>query len=759
MDVRTVSFGGNENDLRPVVKQVKIIDRHAGGVILKFTVAFSGYQTSHVSVQFKNQRAKDVIQLGIPGCGYISKNKQPLIPSFGRYIRVPGPCRVPLPDDITETPIVDVAIMEKGLPADAWVMTSQDNWTVDAGQAHDYDQGYAGFGDDDHFPVHRVMAEGSFEIQGQHVILIHVTPFQYTPQKDKLTFCAELEVEMPLTAAPSDTAAPLPPLDGLFNNLLVNPGYPPVELPGALAHGSGPGDRFTLTPKEPADVKAAELLIIYHETFEQEALTLATWKNQKGLATAVKAAGNMADDPDRLRAYIKTCREIPGARLRYLLLLGDTGYIKPKTFPDPAYDRLSGETILTDYYYSTREDETATGLVFPWVSVGRIPLEADHDGHGAGMAVIRQIIEYEQHPPLDPGYYQKITCAGELEKGVDAVDPQRSVTNYVKTLISIDDHLGQFNVEPEEIFVKEDPRTTCFCNGRPIAQADRANHRTVEFQAEDQARTNVINAFKQGRLIMAHRGHGNINGWEIPRFTNQDIIGMDQEARARGTRTIKEPSVVFSLNCLSGCFDSANPRGAFSEALIRAGRVPALIASTRKAGAWYSDVMMKALFDALWPGILPVYTEHNAAPAPPRTGRYNRIGDILNYAKAYLPVWYWGDGINIQRHFAVYHVLGDPSLEIWKACPKTLRMDVIQKQDGFTVTLSALPEDSVITLSYKDPSAADVFHFHSFAPDRLSHDISLDDLGRQSARIQPGEVTLSFYAPGYRYVQWDGAVP
>jgi len=55
---------------------------------------------------------------------------------------------------------------------------------------------------------------------------------------------------------------------------------------------------------------------------------------------------------------------------------------------------------------------------------------------------------------------------------------------------------------------------------------------------------------------------------------------------------------------------------------------------------------MKALFDAMWPGVIPAFPDTAASYSV----RYNRLGDILNYAKSYLLVAHSSDS-GVKSHF------------------------------------------------------------------------------------------------------------
>ena len=78
------------------------------------------------------------------------------------------------------------------------------------------------------------------------------------------------------------------------------------------------------------------------------------------------------------------------------------------------------------------------------------------------------------------------------------------------------------------------------------------------------------------------------------------------------------------------------------------GGAPSLLAATQCSGTWRNDSLIKALFDAMWPGVIAGFPGSNASYAI----KYNRLGDILNYGKSYLMVAH-GTNSGVQHHFEI----------------------------------------------------------------------------------------------------------
>jgi hypothetical protein len=104
--------------------------------------------------------------------------------------------------------------------------------------------------------------------------------------------------------------------------------------------------------------------------------------------------------------------------------------------------------------------------------------------------------------------------------------------------------------------------------------------------------------------------------------------------------------------------------------------------------------LIRALYDATFGGVLPTF--------PGGTASYplknNRIGDVLNYAKSYLPVINVGNEQGVIYEWQIFHVIGDPTLEMWKALPKVVTMKARLIKTTLDVLLSTCPFGTVMTI-------------------------------------------------------------
>lgn len=244
----------------------------------------------------------------------------------------------------------------------------------------------------------------------------------------------------------------------------------------------------------------------------------------------------------------------------------------------------------------------------------------------------------------------------------------------------------------------------------------------------------MISGTAEGQLIIGHRDHGGQSGWSHPSFNKSHLDAITSEY----------PTIFYSINCLTGQFDLAGPSESFAEKILRMkGGSPSLIAASRVSGTWRNDSLIKALFDAMWAGVLPTFPGSTASYPV----KYNRLGDILNYAKSYLPVAHSGDNAGIKDHFEIYHVIGDPTIELWKAEPITTDVRAIKRWNYLYIMLSSCPKGGVVTIWYKDKMLKRI------EPSSIHIKIPLRDIILTLIPPRRRVISVCFRAPGHRFRQ------
>jgi hypothetical protein len=124
------------------------------------------------------------------------------------------------------------------------------------------------------------------------------------------------------------------------------------------------------------------------------------------------------------------------------------------------------------------------------------------------------------------------------------------------------------------------------------------------------------------------------------------------------------PSVIWSLNCLTGKFDGTSD--CISEKLGKyaAGGAVGIIAATGETETIYNDHLAHGLMQAIWPEFLEL---RRGNPVSDTGQGYLRIGDVLRNGLLHLLNAYQ-EGISVDpgamNHILAYHWLGDPTMEI-----------------------------------------------------------------------------------------------
>lgn len=609
-----------------------------------FTVGDAEQQIDDQTLPFK--------EVGISGAGFVSESGKPLLPSFGRFVQIPSGCDF------------EVSV-KKGKPIkyeDILVTPAQEQATDQAGATEQFEYDADAYREEALYPTDVVEVSGPQNLDDYKVLLIQVHPLQYSPAKRQLVGYSNIKVTIKLIAREVDREEidEFPLMDPAvnregFGNLVINPRRRIAErIP--VSHIPGP---IVLKPRGP------EYLIIYDNKLKSAAEQLADWKNRKGLITEIVSIDTVGNSVAQIKKYIRDMRKSILSRLRYVLLLGDVAAI--------ASEERSGNT--TDHYYFTPKDpDNSSDCVLPWISGGRIPVNSLDEA----KAVIKQIIDYERTPPSDPDYYRRMTFAAYFQD--DSPQDGRADRAYMKTMESIREHMISLGFAVERVYVSNNPNPQQYKDGTAVPVEVR--NAIVE---GDDATDMLISETSDGQLLVGHRDHGSETGWAHPSFNKVHIESI----------LSSYPSIFYSINCLTGRFDY-NPSDSFAEAILEhKGGAPSLIAATELSGTWRNDSLMKALFDAMWPGVISTFPGTTASYAI----KNNRLGDILNYGKSYLLVAH-GTNDGVKAHFEMYHVVGDPTLQLWAAEPAPIRLSASIQRNTLKIQVNPAPAEGVVTIWY-----------------------------------------------------------
>ena len=675
---------------KPVVSVEELEDRIEIGYIFPgFTMGDNEQQLGDQTLPFK--------EVGISGAGFVSESGKPLLPSFGRFVQIPPGCDYEVSTKKSKPVKIE----------DVLVTPAQEQATDQSDETGVFEYDTEAYGEDALYPADVVQIGEPQNLDDYKVLAIHVRPLQYSPGKRQLVGYSNIKVTIKLTAKELDEEEmeefslmdPSVNREG-YGNIVLNPRrriaerIPVNRIPGPIV----------IKPRGP------EFLIIYDDKLKSAAQLLADWKKRKGLITETVSIATVGNSVAKIKKYIRVRRRFFLSRLRYVLLLGDVAAI--------ASEERAGNT--TDHYYFTKKDSVhASDCVLPSISGGRIPVSSLNDAN----AVVKQIIDYERTPPCDPDYYQRMTFAAYFQD--DGPQNGRANRAYMKTMEGIREHMTSIGFAVERVYVSNNPNPQLYKDGTAVPAKVR-NAIVDNGDATDM----LISETSEGQLVVGHRDHGGETGWSHPRFSKEHLHSI----------LSAYPSIFYSINCRTGRFDY-NPSDSFAEDIMELkGGAPSLVAPTEYSGTWRNDSLMKALFDAMWPGVIAGFPGANASYAI----KHNRLGDILNYAKSYLLVAH-GTNTGVKGHFEMYHVVGDPTLQLWAEEPAPIRLKAGIRLNNLNIHVSPVPAEAVVTIWYRGKlvKRAALSSAHMSIP--------VSDLRLMPALRRYIEVCVS--APGYRYTQ------
>jgi hypothetical protein len=378
-----------------------------------------------------------------------------------------------------------------------------------------------------------------------------------------------------------------------------------------------------------------DYLIITHQNYYTQSQQLAEWKQQTGYVTKIINVSEIGSTYQQIRQFLINAYSTWTPRPSYVVLIGDAEYI-PTTY-------VNG--VPTDLWYAAVDGSD----YYPDLFIGRIP--ADSADQAAVM--IQKIITYEQNPPTLPSFYNNLVVAAYFQDDdTNGYEDRR----FVLTSEEIRDYLLSQGYNGERIYCTDsyvNPthyNNGYYANGEPLPSELLRPGFAWDGDAAD-----ISTAINNGIFILNHRDHGMESGWGDPYFTTANFNSFSNGELL---------PVVFSINCLTGKFDTTE---CFCEEFLRKqdGGAVAAFGATEVSYSGYNDYLCRGFYDAIWPEF-DTEIGNNIS--------LYHLGEILNYGKAFMADT-WGDPWGYEEYeFELFHIFGDPSLDIYTALPQSLQV-------------------------------------------------------------------------------------
>lgn len=505
------------------------------------------------------------------------------------------------------------------------------------------------YGSDAVWPPEPVTLTSLGSMRDLRMFLLEVAGGQYNPATDELTLYKNVDVDIQyyggkaLNFLTEFSTGPFESNPELYKGSVLNASKVGLYVGGVIL----------------PQILGEEFMILTHPDFLDAANTLAAWKREKGITTNVYTCGTGSDIEGRetneeIDDFIESHYNGVAIRPSYILLLGDAEFIAPFN--------LNG--VGSDWPYAIL-GSLASDLI-PDFGLGRIPVDTLTQAN----TVVNKIINYEKTPPTDNAFYSHATVASQFQCCRD--DVAQSGVDW-RTFIEVSEFarnvMQTAGKTVDRIYTKTGPAATVPNRYYDLTLLP-ADLRSGSGYAWAGTTTDITNAWNAGRFLMIHRDHGWEGGWSHPSFSYTSA-----DALTNGSLL----PVVFSVNCSSGLFDNETAGGVygttatgvyFSERLLRKanGGAVGILGDTRDSPSWPNTALLKGFMDAIWPSALPAYGTATVQ---------RRLGDILNHGKLFMlsqiPVPSAGVILDDALfELRAWHVLGDPTMEIWRNNPSLL---------------------------------------------------------------------------------------
>jgi hypothetical protein len=553
----------------------------------------------------------------------------------------------------------------------------------------------------EYYPASVVDVSPIMIMRGCRIARVSFYPFVYNPTSQTLLFYNNVDIGIEFVGGTQEF---IPVryrsiyFQPMFDSFLINSNMIEQAMPNNPQTSSKNSDR-------------ADLLIVVHDPFYEGILPLAEWRHQTGIETKVVKWSDIGTTAANLRDYMSTAYNTWELPPSFLLIVGDADHVPVNYLYTHPYH---GTPTGTDHWYIAIEGTD----YLPEIHGGRISVDNENEL----MIVVDKILDYCKTPYTDINWFDDVLLAAQQESGRYFVYNSERIYNY-------------------------------------LAPAGYTCNRQYYGTTPPGSTQGVIDAINNGVIIANHRDHGasqndgySYTGWSSPRFDTTHVQSL--------TNGRMYP-VMFSLNCDSGWFDGETDTNSgnyesIGEVGIRVenGGFVAVIAATRVSYSGYNDEFCLGLFDAMWPDFDPNYP--NTGSSNPIASPVYRISQVMNYGKFWMydkyivpggcPPYPWiPSEANSRVTFEMFHVHGDPTMEVWTWMPENL-----------SVTYDVLSECVEISVKNTDGTPVEGALVCLYQPNGIyERGITTESgsIALSTAQDSFEEVTLTVTAHNYFYHQ------
>ncbi|MCR4769736.1 MAG: hypothetical protein K5874_05960, partial [Bacteroidaceae bacterium] len=409
-----------------------------------------------------------------------------------------------------------------------------------------------------------------------------------------------------------------------------------------------------------ADVR--DYLIISTNQYAEAAYRLAEWKRLLGFKVYVELREQWSSTNVDFLAS-EAYYGLPA--LYYVLIIGDHNDV-------PAQQSSLLNSHVTDFYYGCADND-----YIPEMYCGRLSVSTPEEA----MTVVEKIINYEKTPPTNSSFYNNgLNCA--YFQDYDNFDTYAD-RRFAQTSEDVRSYVMTQGKSVQRVYSTLANVTPLYWNDGPWSNGESIpNELKKPGFAWDGNAADITNAINNGVFYVLHRDHGEVGYWGDPRYTQQNISTL-----SNGNLL----PVVFSMNCLTGKFDSY----CFCESFLRKpnGGCVGIYGATQVSYTGDNDALTTGMFDAIWPDpglsiTMPWYDINNYSITP--TPTYT-LGQILGQGMVRLAETI-GSITDTYTIYAkeIFHCFGDPSMMIYTQAPTPFsNVSIVRGSGSVSVNLGA----------------------------------------------------------------------
>jgi hypothetical protein len=414
-----------------------------------------------------------------------------------------------------------------------------------------------------------------------------------------------------------------------------------------------------------------------YDTFADEILPLANWKNKMGYVTRVVNMSTVGTTYSHVMTYIQNAYNTWTPAPSFVLLVGDYNQVPPHS-ANVFHSYHGTSTWPSDHNYAC----TSGTDYFADLAIGRLSVGTEAEC----TTVVNKILEYERTP--DSGTWWDDALIAALFQDRDGLYTVKDGTAdrwFMETATHILDYLNVtvgYDIETAQCtdywpleYTIFHYRSSSYPN-RPTPPDPVPTAVVNRWTSASQSTTDITTAINGGVGVVVHRDHGGYTSWGHPPYSVSNV-----NALTNGDMT----PVVFSINCLTGGFDYSSG-DCFAEAFQKknGGGASGIVAASRVSYSGYNDLLAHGIFTSFWPGYDSSYTNTTY----PNSWR---VAEALNFAKYYMYT-YEGSGTTTEVEFKLFHCFGDPSMMMRTVNPQSLTVShastIAQNATSFTVNVT-----------------------------------------------------------------------